>query len=77
MRERTRELKKIARKDINNIYYHNNSKERKRTDEQNEQHRRDKYNHYFNKWNELLKSAETKAQKEICEDVLSRIHIIR
>lgn len=77
MRERTRELKKMAEKDINNIYYHNNNKERNRTNEQNEQHKRDKYNHYENKWNKLMKSAETKAQKEICECVLSRIHLIR
>ena len=77
MREFTRFLKEESCKDKTAIFQHNNSKERNRTPEQNEQSRRDRRNYYRNKWNELLKKCETKAQRDCCHDVLCRIHHIR
>lgn len=77
MKESTRSLKEEMRKDINKIYSHNNSKMRKRTDEQNEQHRSDKYNFYHKKWTDLKQSAETPAQREYCDNVLGRLQHIR
>lgn len=50
---------------------------RKRTDDQNEQHRRDKYNFYLKKWTDLKQSAETPAQIGYCDNVLGRLQHIR
>lgn len=77
MKEYTRFLKAENKKDKISIYQHNNSKARKRTPEQNEQARTDKYNHFFNKWTSLLEQCETDAQKGYCEDILCRLHVIR
>lgn len=77
MKESTRILKAEAEKDINRIYYCNNSKLERMSSEQIEQHRRDKYNHYLTKWNDLLKSCETVAQRNYCKNVLIRLHNIR
>ena len=76
MREFTRTLKAEAEKDIAKIYYHNNSKQRKRTGEQNTQAQSDKYWFYYKKWIDLRSKCDTKAQIECCEDVLARINTI-
>lgn len=73
MREYTRFLKDEAKKDIAKIYSNNNSKERKRSAEQNAQSLNDKANFYKNKWTDLILKAETVSQKNICWDVLSRV----
>ena len=77
MKDSTRILREEMRRDIDKIKYHNNSKMRKRTNEQNEQHRRDKYNFYLKKWTDLKQSAETPAQIEYCDNVLGRLQHIR
>ena len=77
MKEYTKFLKEENKKDKQNIYYHNNSKFNKRTPEQNEQARRDKYNYYYKKWSELLEKCDTEAQKDYCNDILCRLHIIK
>lgn len=76
MKETTRILKEEARQDKVKIYSHNNHKEEMRSAEQIEQSRNDKRMFYQNKWTEKLKGAETKAQKEICKDVLNRLQIL-
>ena len=73
MKEFTRFLKDEAKKDISKIYSNNNSKERKRSAEQNAQSLNDKVNFYKNKWTDLILKAETVSQKNICWDVLSRV----
>ena len=73
MRDYTRFLKDEAKKDIAKIYSNNNSKERKRSAEQNAQSLNDKANFYKNKWTDLILKAETSTQKNICRDVLSRV----
>lgn len=73
MKEFTRFLKDEAKKDIAKIYSNNNSKERKRSAEQNAQSLNDKANFYKNKWADLILKAETPAQKSICWDVLLRV----
>lgn len=77
MKEFTKFLKAENKKDKIAIRQHNNSKARKRTSEQNEQARMDKYNHYFKKWTALLEKSKTDAQKEYCNDVLIRLHNIK
>lgn len=77
MKEYTKFLRAENKKDKSSIYYHNNSKASRRTLEQNEQAKNDKYNHYLKKWTKLLEQCETKAQKEYCEDILCRLHIIK
>lgn len=77
MRESTKYLKKEMKKDICMIYAHNNSKSNKRTPEQNEQSRHDKYKFYKEKWEHKFRHAETNAQKEYCLNVLMRLKNIR
>lgn len=73
MKEFTRFLKNEAKKDISKIYSNNNSKERKRSADQNAQSLNDKANFYKNKWTDLILKTETVAQKNICWDVLARV----
>lgn len=63
MRESTKLLKNEMKKDICNITAVNNSKLNKRTPEQNEQSRYDKYKFYKEKWEHKFRHAETIAQK--------------
>ena len=76
MKYTTRSLKAESEKDIVKIYAHNNNKCGQMTAEQFEQHKLDKYNHYYQKWTNLLASCETTAQKNYCNNVLNRLHII-
>ena len=77
MKDYTKFLKKKAEKDKVSIYSHNNSKMEKRTPEQNEQSRNDRFNFYNLKWSKCLIYCTTPAQKSICNDFLSRLHIIK
>lgn len=77
MRESTKLLKKEMKKDIWMICGINNSKSNKRTLEQNEQSRHDKYEFYKEKWEHKFRHCETKTQKEYCLNVLMRLQNIR
>lgn len=77
MRESTKSLKNEMKKDIWNITIVNNSRLNKRTPQQNEQSRLDKYKFYKEKWEHKFRHCETKAQKEYCLNVLMRLKNIR
>ena len=67
MRERTRWMRNELDADLSKMRYLNNSKADKRTDEQNEQSRTARVNHYTQKWMRILNEAETAAQKHYCK----------
>ena len=77
MKEFTKYLIEEERKDTLKIYKHNNTRERNRTPEQTEQHKRDKRNYYERKWKKLLSECETESQKNHCNTVLNKLHLIR
>ena len=77
MRESTKALKNEMKKDICKMSFVNNSRFNKRTPEQNTQSRNDKVKFYKEKWEHKFRHCETKAQKEYCLNVLSRLQNIR
>lgn len=77
MKTFTKYLKDEQDKDLRRFRIHNNTKEAKRTPEQNEQHKNDRVSFYNTKWSKLLNESQTPAQKRICLNMLSLLYIIR
>lgn len=70
MKEFTKYLKTEAKIDTHKLRTTNNSKERKRTTEQNYQSKCDRFNHYWKKWDSLYYKCDTKSQEKIVCNVL-------
>lgn len=75
MREFTKKLYEERGEDLLKLRGRYNGKDAKRTPEQIRQSAKDQANKYTDKWNKFLEQCETPAQKEICKDVLYRIHL--